>query len=150
MLQTRKKLVGVLAAIAVFAVVAAAWVFWPRPIEGYWDDIGIPCLCGGCKFLYFKDGRVYQYHEEHGVAQYWGQYTKVSPGVYRFTFDAPGTATITICVYGLISCWTEGDMKRSTTSWRLFDTSKARQLVDTFPIRTSDGKKVTPSIKVPK
>ena len=128
-------------ALAVTASLLAAWVFWPRPIEGFWEEPTPQCLCNGCRFLYFNGGRGYQFHENHG-ATYWGKYTESSRGVYCFTFDLPDTTPYTIYTYGLVSRWTEGGAPPATV-WRLLSTTKPSQLLNALPIRTLDGRSVS-------
>ena len=141
MRRVRTILLRLFAGVAVFASIFTAWVFWPRPIEGFWDDPGPQCLCNGCHFLYFHGGRVYQFHGNHG-ATYLGEYSLISPGVYRFTWDQEGCVPHTIYVYGPMSRWTEGGTAPSIV-WRLLSTAKPKQLLDIIPIKTLDGKSVT-------
>jgi hypothetical protein len=139
MRRVRKTLMRAFIGLAALASILAAWVFWPRPIEGFWQDPGIVC-CDGCRFLYFKDGRAYQFHEDHG-AVYLGTYTRVSPGVYRFAWDHKDWGPPhTIYLHGLFLRWSDPTTGPIPFVWRLFSTTKPRQLLDTVPIRTLDGK----------
>jgi hypothetical protein len=134
----RRQLLWLLSAVVVIVLFLAAWELWPCPIEGFWDaGSAMPCLCDGCKFLYFKDGRVYHFCEGHTAGDYLGRYRRVSPGVCELSLFNVSDSLVwngTMRVHRHFLRWTAPNAEPETI-WRLFRTAEAEQILKTKSLR---------------
>jgi hypothetical protein len=83
-MRSRRAIIFLLSLVFTGAAVSSFIYFWPGSMEGFWWSHKLDCICETYSFLYFHDGEVVQYQEDHLPPVYLGSYRKIGWDTYEF------------------------------------------------------------------
>ena len=136
--SAKKRVIGIVLALSF--IIPLFVYFVPGPIEGFWWNRALNCMCKCHRFWYFHDGKVIEYRSEHLPPVLVGTYQKTAWNTYSFSVFTSSTSPnpaftlhggLFFIRYGRSSDIPEASLLGILTSYlyRVFDSKQNKDLL---------------------